>query len=129
MDRLLSLLRNKIQAQGFTQLDVQQALGWGRSYISQLLTKQKKIRVDQVLLILNVIGVDPAEFYGELYQAPAGPRHVPAGSARPPVPGPAEEQERELHKLRALLDGVVGVLLKKRLITSRDLRGSVVAGR
>ncbi len=51
---------------GYTQLEVQQELGWGRSYISQLVTKQKSPRVEQVLLILGVIGVDPAEFFAEL---------------------------------------------------------------
>ena len=65
-----SLLRNKIRASGFTQLEVQEALGWGRSYISQFLTKQKKLRLEQVLSILNVIEVEPAAFFGELYGAP-----------------------------------------------------------
>ena len=30
LDRVLTLLRNKIREQGFTQLEVQEALGWGR---------------------------------------------------------------------------------------------------
>ena len=34
LDRVLTLLRNKIRERGFTQLEVQEALGWGRSYIS-----------------------------------------------------------------------------------------------
>ena len=51
MDRYLTLLRDKIRVQGFTQLEVQQALGWGRSYISQLLTKQKGLRVSVISLI------------------------------------------------------------------------------
>ena len=34
----------------------------GGSYISQLVTRQKALRVEQVLLILNVIGIDAAEF-------------------------------------------------------------------
>ena len=41
VDRYLTLLRNRIRQQGFTQLEVQQELGWGRNYISQLLTKLK----------------------------------------------------------------------------------------
>ena len=67
VDRVLTLLRNKIRERGYTQLEVQAALGWGRSYISQLFTRQKNLKVEQVLLMLQVIGVDPAEFYGELY--------------------------------------------------------------
>ena len=72
LDRVLTLLRNKIRERGFTQLEVQEALSWGRSYISQLLTKQKSLRVEQVLLILEVIGVKPGEFFGELYHFPQG---------------------------------------------------------
>ena len=45
----------------------------GRSYISQLLTKQKSLRVEQVLLILNVIGVEPRRFFAELYVDGARP--------------------------------------------------------
>ncbi len=71
VDRYLTLLRNKIRERGFTQLQVQEALGWGRSYISQLLTRQKALRIEQVLLILSVIGVDPREFFGEIYAAAA----------------------------------------------------------
>ncbi len=70
LDRCLTLLRDKIREQGFTQLEVQEALGWGRSYISQLLTRQKNLRIDQVVMIMNVIGVEPAEFFGELYGPP-----------------------------------------------------------
>ena len=72
IDRILTLLRNKIREQGFTQLQVQAELEWGRSYISQLLTKQKSLRVEQVLRILDVIGIEPAEFYAELYSFPSG---------------------------------------------------------
>lgn len=72
IDRILTLLRNKIREQGFTQLQVQAELDWGRSYISQLLTKQKSLRVEQVLKILDVIGIEPAEFYAELYSFPSG---------------------------------------------------------
>lgn len=72
LDRVLMLLRNKIREQGFTQLQVQDQLDWGRSYISQLLTKQKSLRVEQVLRILNVIGVEASDFYAELYRFPRG---------------------------------------------------------
>ena len=70
LDRALVLLRNKIRDRGVTQLEIQEALGWGRSYISQLLTKQKALRVEQLLLILHVIGVHPTAFFSELYGAP-----------------------------------------------------------
>ena len=93
VDRYLTLLRNKIREHGFTQLEVQEALGWGRSYISQLLTKQKALRVEQVLLVLDVIGLTPSEFFAELYRF---------GRWLPPSPGLPGAGDGSPHKLRDL---------------------------
>jgi transcriptional regulator with XRE-family HTH domain len=68
--RVLEHLRETMRQAGWSQLDVQEELDWGRSYISQLMTRQKMLRVEQVLMILDVIGVSPADFYRELYDRP-----------------------------------------------------------
>lgn len=70
VDRILNLLRAKIHEQGFTQLKIQKALGWGRTYISQLFRKQKALRFDQILQVLGVIEIDPADFFAEFYRLP-----------------------------------------------------------
>ncbi len=121
LDRYVTLLRNKIRQQGFTQMEVQDALGWGRSYISQIVTQQKKLRMDQVLRILRVIGVSPGDFFGELYR-----RGAPVPTARQPLPrrdaGALEPLRQEVGRVHLLLRALVKVLLDKRVITSRDLR-------
>ncbi len=122
LDRILTLLGNVIRRQGYTQLEVQEALGWGRSYISQLTTKQKGLRVEQVLLILNVIGVDPAEFYGELYW----PEVVRRVEQRQQPPGPevaeAEAEVREdVEHFRRHLRGFVDLLLDKGIVDTEEL--------
>ena len=127
VDRYLTLLRNVIRQRGFTQLEVQQALGWGRSYISQLLTKQKALRVEQVLLILNVIGVDPVEFFAELYGWPGAPYAASGPALAPMDPEQAEERQREIQELRGLLNGVVGLLVEKGVIGGEELRVAVEA--
>ncbi len=142
IDRVLTLLRNKIRERGFTQLEVQEALSWGRSYISQLLTKQKSLRVEQILLILNVIGVDPAEFYSELYQLGApdrlravedyGEQRYRAASydadagelAEVGLPG---EFSRSFQELRSLLRGLVRLLVDKNVINVDELTTAVKA--
>ncbi|MEM9553924.1 MAG: helix-turn-helix transcriptional regulator [Acidobacteriota bacterium] len=133
MDRILTLLRNKIREQGYTQLDVQAELGWGRSYISQLLTKQKALRVEQVLLILDVIGVQPADFYSELYRYPAPEPYAPA------QPGQAPFNDSEIHDVvrppvskdfteaRRLLHGLVQLLLEKGVVTDEELTEAVAS--
>ena len=123
VDRYLTLLRNKIRERGYTQLQVQEALGWGRSYISQLLTRQKALRIEQVLLILSVIEVDPREFFGELYLASA---------IRYPQPSPQAAEAtgklgQEVQTLRTLVHGLTDLLLAERLVTSEDLSAAVEA--
>lgn len=125
VDRYLTLLRNKIRERGFTQLEVQEALGWGRSYISQLLTKQKALRVEQVLLVLSVIGIDPPEFFQELYAVSLYPGHRS-------LQDPEEEARlrKELKNLRAMVHGLADLLLGEQVIKAEDLSIAVeTAGR
>lgn len=135
LDRILTLLRNKIRERGFTQLEVQEALSWGRSYISQLLTKQKSLRIEQVLLILNVIGVKPGEFYDELYRFPDGesgarePKQYDQAdhfygrdSAAAPL---SDELQVNFQELRSLLRGLVWLLTQKGLVDAGELIESV----
>ena len=145
LDRVLTLLRNKIRERGFTQLEVQEALGWGRSYISQLLTKQKSLRIEQVLLILNVIGVDPSEFFGELYHFPASgtsfedARRYPRYPARVErfergAPGAAagvagEELKHDLQELKGLLRGLLRLLSDKGILEAAELDAAVNAAK
>lgn len=140
LDRVLTLLRNKIRERGFTQLEVQMALGWGRSYISQLLTKQKSLRVEQVLLILKVIGVKPSEFFGELYHFPGQSAHSHEEDYGAAEPGQASANPsaiaelsagedgalsgdvfKSFRELRSLLQGLVRLLIDKNMIDAEEL--------
>ncbi len=127
VDRYLTLLRDKIRQRGYTQLEMQQELRGGRSYISQLLTRQKALRVEQVLLILKVLAVDPAEFFAEIYEWPVAPRAVSR-----PVPVPVEAgqgggQRRQLEELRGQIQGLVALLLEKDVIGDEELRVAAAA--
>ncbi len=122
VDRYLTLLRNKIREQGFTQLEVQESLGWGRSYISQLLTKQKSLRVEQVLLILSVVGIDPREYFQQLYGASIYRGASPRLRAEMEDAG---ELQREVEDLRTLVHGLADLLLGEGLITADDLSSAV----
>jgi len=123
LDRILNLLRNKIRQRGFTQLEVQEALGWGRSYISQLLTKQKSLRVEQILLVLKVIGVDPAAFFIELYPPPADAFNP----ARRALSGDSSVAalEKEYRSVRSLLRGLVDLLVNQDVVTPDELSAAV----
>ena len=133
IDRILTLLRNKIRERGFTQLQVQDKLSWGRSYISQLLTKQKSLRVEQVMLILDTIGVEPREFYAELYQLPRAEAYVHNIDeyVEPHFPedmrllteraGGSPAEGRSLADLRSLVYGLVQLLAKKGVFALQEV--------
>ena len=129
LDRILTRLRHAIRERGYTQLEVQEVMGWGRSYISHLLTRQKSLRLDQLLQILNVIGVDPADFYGEIYQfgqfSDSGGRRGRRGKRSPLFEAAAEvaggTMLDDLRRMRVLLDAVVTVLAQKNLIAASEL--------
>ncbi len=126
IDRMLTLLRNKIHERGFTQMEVQEPLGWGRSYISQLVTKTKSLRLEQVLAILDVIGVEPAEFFSELYGS-HGWGLADSWSRPPsrPAAKPDPELAEQLEGLRSLLRGLVDCLLDKGLIDADEVTETV----
>lgn len=127
VDRILTLLRNKIRERDFTQLDVQGKLEWGRSYISQLLTKQKSLRVEQVLAILDVIGIDPSEFFAELYRwAPA--ENAPAAAASTAHNSAREaELNARIGDLQDSIERVTRILVEKNLLSLAELEGTVEA--
>lgn len=137
VDRILTLLRNKIREKGFTQLEVQDKLNWGRSYISQLLTKQKSLRVEQVLMILETIKVDPKDFYAELYQFPRpefrlrGVDDYVETTFGEPLLGPGlfvdaagesyGEFYRNYRQLRAMVRGLVQLMVDKDIVSLEEI--------
>ena len=82
VDRILMQLRLKMKNHGFTQIQVQEALNWKGSYVSQLLSRNKSLRVEQVLQILAVIGVEPFDFFFNVFRQPG--QEVPGKQIVPP---------------------------------------------
>ena len=76
--------------------------------------------MEQVLLILSVIGIDPGEFFAELHGDPYLDRRFSS-------PVPDEPPQQELEQVRDLLSGVVELLLEKELISAEGLSAVVAA--
>ncbi len=109
VDRMLSWLRETIRMHGHTQHDVQAKLGWGGSYISQILTKQKTLRFDQLFKILTVVDADPGEFFAELF----------GGAPRPTEPQVAIVSVRD-PLVRNRVDELVECLVGKGILTAKE---------
>ena len=117
--RYLNLLRSLIRDSGWTQLKVQDQLGWGRSYISQLMTEAKTLRVDQVLKILTVIGVSWGDFFAQLYST--------GRSAAVPLQGNPEVQalRAELDSVKARVEGLLSFLEGKGVLDGAELAATI----
>ncbi len=111
VDPFLTLLGEKIREQTFTELEVEEVLGWDRKHIQQLKAGRKRLRVQEVLSVLGVIGVEPGDFFAELY-------------ALPPRP---ETPQHEIAELSALADSLANLLVKNGRVTASDLARAVAA--
>jgi transcriptional regulator with XRE-family HTH domain len=61
--RLLFVLKNSMKQLGFTNRAVQDQLGWSGSYLSRLFSGLIELRVEHVIDIAHVIGVQPEELF------------------------------------------------------------------
>ena len=141
IDHILDFLRLKMKERGFSQVRVQDHLGWKGSYISQLFNRTKALRVEQLLMILDTIGIEPLEFFSEYYLLFKNP---PPSTMDPIAEMAADEalfgsRRRTLEfqtagfverffgsftEVRTLLRGLIHLLVSKGLIQMEELERS-----
>jgi len=137
---MLTLLREKIRQRGFNQLRVQEALGWGRTYISQLLRQQKSLRFDQIMQILHVIEEEPRDFFAEYVrrvERAEGGATIPSYPPRPESKGAAifgldpfdTDDAIARREVRYMLDRLSHLLVEKGLIRREELESLIRASR
>lgn len=128
VDRMLKLLREKIRDRGYTQLRVQEALGWGRTYISQLFRKQKSLRYDQILSILDVIGIDAGEYFAEFYGIPFPGKEETYGFGYPArnwIPPTYGVDPLAFEELRAQMSTLKRLLVEKGVLEAAELEAAM----
>jgi len=74
--RATKLLETVMQAAGLTRKDLDQRLGAGPGYVSQVLTGRMELKFRHVLAILRALDVEPSVFFETLY-----PENRPASDA------------------------------------------------
>lgn len=65
--RATKLLETVMQAAGLTRKDLDQKLGAGPGYVSQVLTGRMELKYRHILAILRALDVDPGVFFQTLY--------------------------------------------------------------
>ncbi len=123
--RATKLLETVMQAAGLTRKDLDQKLGAGPGYVSQVLTGRMELKFRHVLAILRALEVEPSVFFQTLY-----PEDRPStdtvvmeeflrrfqklgfGPPSPPPPSPAldpQDLERMIQNaVRAAMSGATG---------------------
>ena len=112
--RATKLLETVMQAAGLTRKDLDQRLGAGPGYVSQVLTGRMELKLRHILAILRALDVEPGLFFQTLYPdtRPATDQAVMeeflkrfqklgfgTAAASPPSPPPPALDPRELEKL------------------------------
>jgi len=77
VERVCESLREAIRRKKSSLRNVEQALGQGRGYMSQLLGGNVDIKLKHIFKVLAVIGVEPDEFFLNVYS-----RSDPVGAVR-----------------------------------------------
>lgn len=112
--RATKLLETVMQAAGLTRKDLDQRLGAGPGYVSQVLTGRMELKFRHILAILRALDVEPSIFFQTLYpeSRPTSDQVVMeeflkrfqklgfAASPPPPPPSPvldSQELERLIH--------------------------------
>jgi len=65
--RATKLLETVMQAAGLTRKDLDQRLGAGPGYVSQVLTGRMELKLRHILAILRALDVEPSLFFQTLY--------------------------------------------------------------
>jgi transcriptional regulator with XRE-family HTH domain len=65
--RATKLLETVMQTAGLTRKELDQRLGAGPGYVSQVLTGRMELKLRHILAILQVLDVDPSIFFQTLY--------------------------------------------------------------
>ncbi|HEX2644119.1 MAG TPA: helix-turn-helix transcriptional regulator [Thermoanaerobaculia bacterium] len=68
--RATKLLETVMQAAGLTRKELDQRLGAGPGYISQVLTGRMELKYRHIIAILRALDVDPGAFFQSLYPEP-----------------------------------------------------------
>jgi transcriptional regulator with XRE-family HTH domain len=122
IQRLLHVLRVAMRILDVSNRDVEKKLGLSYGYLSRLFSGSIELKVEHILLILEVLGLTPAEFFQLAYPRRVSPATESASRMRSILEGfgPLSPEERppaaghtSTEELEKLVSKVVRKLLKE----------------
>jgi transcriptional regulator with XRE-family HTH domain len=116
-ERLLNLVKVSLRILGISNRELARRLEMSPSYVSKLLSGSSELRLDHLVRICKVTGMDPGEFFALAYPvrptATATGAHLRTmlqGSYTSPPPAPAKVFSEE--EVQALLKAALERLMK-----------------
>jgi transcriptional regulator with XRE-family HTH domain len=115
-ERLVNLIKVSLRILGVTNRELARRLGMSPSYVSKLLSGSSELRLDHLIRICQVTGLDPGEFFALAYPVrgkttSTGTRLrsllqsvTPLAPPPPPAPKPMFSEEQVQEMLRAALE-------------------------
>lgn len=120
VDCLRASLRRMVEEKKIQQLHIQQKLGWGPGYVSQMYGGTKELRFEPFFQVLYAADIEPVAFFAAHYQW-SGLSGEGKPAAETPGDPAVERLQRQLDQLRGTLDNVVRALLERNLISVNDI--------
>lgn len=114
-DEVVDRLRETVESRGFSIFRVEKELARGRGYVADALRGDKKISVELICEVLEVVGVEPQEFFGQM-------RTPRVGGAQPSVRRRAPRSKGAVvpppqRSLSTLLRALMVVLAERGVLT------------
>lgn len=119
-ERLVNLVKVSLRILGISNRDLARRLEMSPSYVSKLLSGASELRLDHLIRICKVTGMDPAEFFALAY--PVRPTATATGArlraflqgTAPPAPLPGAPPARVFREedVQAMLQAALERLMK-----------------
>lgn len=119
-ERLVNLTKVCLRILGISNRELARRLGMSPSYVSKLLSGSSELRLDHLVRICKVTGLDPGEFFALAY--PGRPTATATGSqlrallqgsaAPPPEPPAAPAKVYRGDEVQAMLQAALERLIK-----------------
>ena len=118
-ERLLNLVKVSLRILGISNRELTRRLGMSPSYVSKLLSGSSELRLDHLVRICKVTGMDPGEFFALAY--PVRPTATATGarlrmllqaSFAPPPPPAAQAKVFNEEEVQAMLRAALEKLIK-----------------
>ncbi|HET9210380.1 MAG TPA: helix-turn-helix transcriptional regulator [Thermoanaerobaculia bacterium] len=118
-ERLVNLVKVSLRILGVSNRELARRLGMSPSYVSKLLSGSSELRLDHLVRICKVTGLDPGEFFALAYPARTASTAMGArlrallqGSVPPPPAPPAPVKTFSEEEVQAMLKAALERLMK-----------------